>query len=161
MLFRSIQKFMKRFLLEGKNLRERNYISEFIKNTLNMNDEEYVEFVKANANKSFKDIEPKEAGEKLIKAFASTTSVTRAAEREYNEMFISNPKPPMAVFVYSADKTIPVNNPIEYLKRDKTSEYEQNIDRRRGIYIDSIKDKVAFLREYAIENDIPFVVFGD
>ena len=67
--------------------------------------EKYINYInqKNNENKSLSEIKPNTARNKLIKAFAGIKSNVRHGEREYNEMYISNPKPPMAVFAYELD----------------------------------------------------------
>ena len=140
---------------------DRVYISNLIKDTLNFSDDEYIKFVKENGNKAFEEIEPKEVREKIIKAFAEINSNTRRGNREYNEMYISNPKPPMGVFTYSLDDNVKVNNPLEFLQIDTETDFERLFDDAWGLPHRSIKEKTEPLRKYAIDNDIPFVVFGD
>ena len=81
------------------------------------------------------EIEPKEAREKLIKEFALINSNTRRGNRAYNEMYVSNPKV-QGVFAYSPD--------------DKVGKISTFLDKQHD-----------FLKDYAKENDVPFVVFGD
>ena len=100
-----------------------------------MSDAEYVQFVKENENKSMLEIEPANIREKIIQKFATINSNVRKGNREYNEMYGSNPQV-MGVFAYSeSDK---VGQPIDFLY-----------------------GKTHFLKEYAKERDLPFVVFGD
>ncbi len=138
---KNIQTFKDNYIFNGLMEKERIYISNLIKKTLDLNDEEYVKFIEKNQNKSFEEIEPKQTREKLIRAFAQINSNKRKGERSYNEMFISNPKNPMAVFAYESDPKKQVGNPLEFLN--------------------NIEYKIDFLREYALEHDVSFVVFGD
>lgn len=105
-----------------------------------MNDNDYVKFVKENENKPLSEIESLDIREKIIKAFACINSHKRKGEREYNEMYISNPKPPMAVFAYNMNNKR-IDNLVEF--------------------IHNIKDRADFLSDYAKKHNIPFVVFGD
>jgi hypothetical protein len=100
-----------------------------------LSDEEYVKFVNENKNKALTEIEPEEIRTKLIQAFATINSNVRKGEREYNEMYVTNPRV-MGVFAYSPeDKIGDINN-----------------------FMDSQKD---FLKQYAKDNNLPFVIFGD
>ncbi len=47
------------------------------KKSARMTDEEYIEFVKKNENRSLRDIKPEELRETIIKAFASINSNIR------------------------------------------------------------------------------------
>ena len=107
-----------------------------IKRSLNLSDDEYVSFVKKNSNKSMAEIEPKEVREALIKNYALIRSNRREYNREYNEMYVSNPK---VQGVYAYD-----------LLNDKVGDISQ--------FIDNQKD---FIKDYARQNDLLFFVFGD
>ena len=106
-----------------------------------MSDEEYIQFVKENENKSFLEIEPKETRDEIIKVFAEINSSTRKGNRSYNEMYISNPKPPMAVFAYDTKEDREIGNPLEFLN--------------------ATQERTDFLQDYARDRDIPFIIFGD
>ena len=146
-----IEEFKQNYIFGGKREPDRNFISDLIKNTLKLNDEEYLQFVKKNENKSFNEIVPEEDRIKLIKAFAKIHSNKRDGNREYNEMYISNPKPPMAVFAYNEDFEETIHNPVEFLNR--TVSYNPNFM--------PVKDRTGFLREFALKNNLPFFIFGD
>lgn len=145
-----INKFKKDYIFGGKRENDRKFISDLIKNTLDLNDEEYVQFLKNNENKSLQEFEPKESAEKLVRAFSTIKSTIREGNREYNEMYISNPKVPMGVFAYSEDENEIISNPIEFLNRDVQGENE----------LSPVKLRTEFLRNYALEHNLPFVVFG-
>ncbi|MCD8025038.1 MAG: HD domain-containing protein [Candidatus Gastranaerophilales bacterium] len=136
------EKNIHKFIFGKLKEKDRLFISSLIKEAAGMNDEEYVEFVRENSNKSFNEIKPVELGEKLIKAFASINSNKRLGEREYNEMYISNPKI-TGVFAYNTDKKGIVGNPVDFLNSNEVSK------------------RTNFLKQYAIEHNIPFVVFGN
>ena len=99
-------------------------------------------FVKKYENKSFTEIEPIELREKIINTFASINSNVRNGHREYNEMYISNPNKVSGVFAYSKNIQNELGNPIDFLNN-------------------KAKYRTEFLRQYALERDIPFVIFGD
>ena len=82
------------------------------------------------------EIEPKEVREKLIKQFALINSDVRLGDREYNEMYVSNPKV-QGVFAYPflGDS---VGNVVKFVDRQE-----------------------SFLKDYAKEKDVPLIVFGD
>ena len=89
---KKISDFKLNYIFGGERQEDRSYISNLIKETLCLNDEEYIDFIKKNANKSMNEIEPTEVREKLIKGFALINSNVRQGNREYNEMYVSNPK---------------------------------------------------------------------
>lgn len=135
---KNIQTFKNCYIFGGGREKDRLYISNLVKEATGMSDAEYVQFVKDNENKSMLEIEPAEIREKIIQKFATINSNTRKGERAYNEMYGSNPQV-MGVFAYSeSDK---VGQPIDFLN---------NVDNR-----------THFLKEYAKERDLPFIVFGD
>ena len=152
---KNINEFKENYIFGGYRESDRTYISDLIKKTLNLNDEEYIKFVKENENKPLSEITPLDAREKLIKAFAGINSNVRNGDREYNEMYISNPKPPMAVFAYSTDSNSEesIFNPIQFLNRTEIGENDN--------YDISVKARTDFLRAYALEHNLPFIVFGD
>lgn len=96
--------------------------------------------------------------EKLIKVFATINSNTGKGKRSYNEMYISNPNEVMGVFAYSIDYEHSLSNPVEFL--NKTT-----LDNVFGIWegdeVKSVKNRTEFLRKYALERNLPFIVFGD
>ena len=55
-------------------------------------------------------------------------------------MYISNPKPPMGTFVYSANEVSKIDNPIEFVNNNS---------------------RAKFLKDYSLERDIPMIVFGE
>ena len=116
-----------------------------------MNDKEYITFVKDDQNKPLNEIEPEELRTKIINAFATINSTIRKGKREYNEMYISNPKPPMGVFAYAEDYNEKIDNPVEFLNRAETGVHESR----------PVKERTEFLRAYALEHNVPFIVFGD
>ena len=56
-------------------------------------------------------------------------------------MYGSNPKEVMGVFAYDKHTPSNVGNPLEFLE--------------------STSNRTDFLQKYAIEHDIPFIIFGD
>ena len=103
-----------------------------------MNDAEYVRFIKENENKPFTEIDPKDFREKIIKTFATINSNVRNGNREYNEMYASNPNV-MGVFAYSQSNH--VENVIDFMQNESS--------------------RLDFLKKFALEREIPMIVFGD
>ena len=106
-----------------------------------MNDEDYVKFVEMNNNRALTEIESAAYREPIIKALAAINSNTRKGDRSYNEMYGSNPKEVMGVFAYDSKTPSNVGNPLDFLE--------------------TTFNKTDFLQKYALEHDIPFIVFGD
>ncbi len=150
---KNIQNFKDKCIINKEKEYERTYISNLIKNAANFSDNDYIEFLNKNKNKSLNEIEPKELQEKLIKAFANINSSALLGERAYNEMYISNPKRPVGVFAYNTNYYDKVGNPIKFLNKKETETF---YDDKRSVY-----ERTNFLREYALKNNIPFIVFGD
>ncbi len=105
-----------------------------------MNDEDYVKFVEMNNNRALTEIESAAYREPIIKALAAINSNTRKGDRSYNEMYGSNPKEVMGVFAYDINNTSNVDNPLNFLAG---------------------RTDPKFLQKYALEHNIPYVVFGD
>lgn len=135
---KNIQTFKNGYIFGGGRDKDRLYISNLVKEATGMSDAEYVQFVKDNENKSMLEIEPANIREKIIQKFATINSNVRKGNREYNEMYGSNPQV-MGVFAYSESNK--VGQPIDFLN---------NVDNR-----------THFLKEYAKERDFSFIVFGD
>jgi len=85
-------------------------------------------------------------------------SESRKGNREYNEMYGSNTKGVMGVFAYNMDYNEKTGNPVDFLGRTTAGKHEKGYN---GAGRQSAYDRTAFLREYALERDLPFVVFGD
>ncbi len=139
-----VKDFKRDYIFGGYRETDRKYISDLIKTALN-------KFVEKYKNVPLSEIEPEETRAKLIKAFSEINSNIRKGKREYNEMYISNPKPPMAVFAYAENYHEKINNPLDFLNRTQKQKYESK----------SVNERTEFLREYALEKNIPFVIFGD
>ena len=135
---KNIDKFKNDYIFGGKREKDRLFVSELVKKATGMTDDEYVKFFDENKGKSLTEIEPADIREKLIKAYASIESTERLYGRCYNEMYISNPNGVMGVFAYNPDEKATIGNPVEFVNKKK-----------------------EFLKTYAIERDVPFVVFGD
>ncbi len=132
-----LDKFKRDYLFGAGRESDRLYISNMIKEATGMDDAEYIAFVKANENKAMHEIEPAEIRDKIIKAFATINSNVRRGNREYNEMYITNPDV-MGVFAYAPEGK--VGNALSYVNSS---------------------ERLTFLKEHAIERDLPFIVFGD
>ena len=136
-----IEDFKRDYVFGGDRESDRVYVSNLIKNATGMNDAEYVKFVETNQNRPLTEIEPPEYREPIIKALASINSNTRKGGRSYNEMYGSNPKEVMGVFAYGTDTQGSIGNPLDFLIKNSS--------------------RTDFLQKYALEHDIPFVIFGD
>ena len=135
-----IDKFKRDYVFGGYRESDRVYVSNLIKNATGMNDADYVKFVEVNKNRALLEIEPAEYREPIIKALAAINSNTRKGGRSYNEMYGSNPKEVMGVFAYDENTPSDVGNPLTFL---------------------SMHSHTEFLQRYALEHNIPFVIFGD
>ena len=154
---KSIADFKKNYIFGGQRESERLYVSDLIKKATGMNDAEYIEFIKANENKPLSEIEPVELRETIVRAFASINSNTRKGNRSYNEMYGSNPKEVMAVFAYNTDYNENFGNPVEFLNRGNQEKYTIGTNTN----LSSVYGRTEFLRRYALEHDVPFIVFGN
>ncbi|MBQ1612294.1 MAG: HD domain-containing protein, partial [Alphaproteobacteria bacterium] len=155
---KSISEFKRNYIFGGYRESDRIFVSNLIKEATGMTDEQYVEFYEKNKDKSLSEIEPAELRETLIKAFATINSHTRRGNRAYNEMYISNPNEVMGVFAYSQDYTEYIGNPVEFLNRSSIGKHEKGYGNVGDI---SVKERTDFLRQYALERDLPFIIFGD
>ena len=155
---KDIAEFKKNYIFGGRREYDRLYVSDLIKKTTGMTDEQYVEFVEINKDKPIQEIEPVEIRDKIVKAFATINSNTRKGKREYNEMYISNPNEVMGVFAYSIDYTEKIDNPVKFLNRNTVGEHEESYGGAGNI---SVKERTEFLRQYALERNLPFIIFGD
>ncbi len=132
---KNINEFKNNYIFGGFRESDRKFISNLIKKTLNLTDIKYVQFVKENANKSFSEINPIDVRNKIIKAFSGICSNVRLGKREYNEMYITNPEI-MATYAYSENDNV-------------------------GDVIKFVNKQEDFIKQYALNNDLVFFVFGD
>jgi len=147
---KSIDEFIKYYAFDKNKEEVRSLIPNIIKEGLNLSDDEYIEFTRINRNKPLSEIEPKEIRDRAIKLFTTLNMDTDFniwnQEKEYNEIFISNPQI-MAVYV-CGDK-IQDDNPIDYID-NATNDYDEY----------KMQDiKLDFLKRYALEKDIPMFIF--
>ena len=117
----------------------RSFISNLIKKELNLNDEEYRNFVLNNKNKPYTEIYPENIRNKLIQTIGKMKSTTRRYNREYNEFWTSDFQP-MSPFTYNT--YVPkIENPIELVRK--------------------VSETKGFLRKYALKQDFPYTVLGE
>ena len=135
-----IDDFKNGYVFGGYRESDRRYVSELIKEAKGMSDEEYVKFVEKNKDKQMTEIQPKELQDKIVKKLATINSNHRKGNRSYNEMYILNPKTVMGVFAYEMNESKKIE-PLEFLEENN--------------------QRTEFLKEYALEHDVPFYVFGD
>ncbi len=138
---KNIEEFKRNYVFGGYREKDRKYISDMVKEATGMNDDEYVEYYEKYKNKPMTAIEPKETRDKIIKAFATINSNSRKGDRQYNEMYLSNPKSVMGVYAYNWNNGEEIPDPIKFLE--------------------DCDDRTHFLQDYAVDHDIPFVIFGD
>ena len=136
---KTLDKIYEDYLFNGRSESEREFISNLLKKQLNLTNKKYIEFIEKNRNKNFAEIEPKEYAIKMNKVFATLNSNTRIGDRQYNEFIASNPKEVMGVYAFPEQHWWWSDDPIEILKKEKYDDF----------------------KEYALERDIPFVIFGD
>ncbi len=156
---KDINEFKKNYIFGGYREGERVYVSNLIKEATGMTDEEYVKFFEEYKDKTMQEIEPPELRDKIIKALATINSNTRRGNRNYNEMYISNPNEVMGVFAYNINYNEKIGNPVAFLNRTTIGKYETGLG-SNGKDL-SVSERTAFLRQYALERDLPFIVFGD
>jgi len=65
----------------------------------------------------------------------------------------------MGVFAYNLDYNENIGNPIEFLNRTTINENERHTFGNETPK--SASERTEFLRRYALEHNIPFIVFGD
>ena len=136
---KNIDEFKTNYAYEGSiRHTDRTFVSDLIKEDLGLSTQEYLELINKYKNKPFSDIEPKELQEKIIKALSKINSHVRNGKRSYNEMYISNPNV-MGYFAYDCD--------------DKVGEIKD--------FINNDKKVLPFIKQNAVENDMPLIVFGD
>ena len=137
-----VSEFKKNYIFGGHRESDRLYISNLVKEATGMSDDEYVKFVEKYENKPFTDIYPEDIRNKIIKIFAEINSrVRKNGERSYNEMYGSNPSDVMGVFGYPTDVEGKIgDNIFDFVKSNG------NLD--------------GFLRQYALERDIPMYILG-
>jgi len=146
---KNIQKFKDSYIFGGERESNRNYVANLIKEATGMSTEEYTRFAEENKNKSMLEIGPAEIREKIIKILATINSNVGKGNREYNEMYISNPNI-MGVFAYAPEGN--VGNPADYV--NATHEYRDHFGKL-------LVQNLEFLKQYALEKGLPFVVFGE
>ena len=95
-----------------------------------------MELVQNNINKPISEIQPEKYQREIVEALATINSNTRTGNRSYNEMYLSNPEV-MGVFAYGSYNWA-ITDPIGFINK-----------------------KPEYLKDYALEKDIPYVIFGD
>ena len=136
---KNIDEFKKNYAYEGSiRHSDRTFISDLIKEELGLSQQEYLELINKYKNKPFTNIQPQEIQEKIIKALSKINSHIRKGDRSYNEMYISNPDI-MGFFAYSWNKE------IGSIKD----------------FVNETKNVAPFIKENAVEKDMPLIVFGD
>ena len=65
----------------------------------------------------------------------------------------------MGVFAYNINYNENIGNPISFLNRTTIGNFERGAG-TNGKDI-CVKERTEFLRQYALERDLPFILFGD
>lgn len=155
---KTIDDFKRQYASAGIIGYSRNYVSDMLKKATGLNDDEYIKFISENRNKPFAEIKPVEIRDKVIKELATMNSNRRKGNREYNEMYGSNPERVMGVFVYKMKLGEKTDNPIEYLHSNVPEGDGTRFGTAKPI---STNQRTGFLRKYACEHDIPLVFLGN
>ena len=165
---KNIAEFKENYIFGGRREGDRVFTANLIKKATGMSDEQYIEFVEKNQNKSWNEVEPIDNSDpvefrnKLIKAFAENiVSNQRAQKRAYDEFYASNPEAPMFTWAYSADANEKIKNPLEFLHRNELTQVEKNIKQIGEVELTPVAERTEFLRQYSLERDIPMFIFGD
>ena len=165
---KNIAEFKENYIFGGRREGDRVFTANLIKKATGMSDEQYIEFVEKNKNKSWNEVEPIDNSDpvefrnKLIKAFAENiVSSQRAQKRAYDEFYASNPEAPMFTWAYSADANEKIKNPLEFLHRNELTQVEENIKQIGEVELTPVAERTEFLRQYSLERDIPMFIFGD
>ena len=140
----------------NKNFSPRSYVSDKIKKVLNLNDAGYIKLLNENKNKPYSSIYPLETRNKIISELGMMKSETRRFAREYNEFFATNVLP-MGVFAYNTDVNLKIDNPLDFLHKKDVSSSEKN---KYGKNL-SVSDRTSYLRKFALNHDLPFVILGE
>lgn len=157
-LKKNLQDFISDYFSGGQSKNDRAWVSRQIKGSLGMSDEEYVKFVDENKNKPFSFIIPESVRNRIIETFSSMNSNPVCGNRAYNEIFASEVKPPMAVFSSSGSGGGHIGNPVEFFGRENQGDFNFGFSMPKS---SSPLERTEFLKQYALENDLTFVVFGD
>lgn len=130
---KSLNNLKSDYLFDGYRKEMRNYISDKIKQELNLSDEEYKELYPKISNKSITELDEEfpEVAAAYRNIINSMEEGKRSHGREYNEMLVSRPQ----------------IQGIFYQGTKDGSEFK-------------IEDVPEFLREYAEEHNVPIIYFG-
>ena len=144
---KNLEQLKRKFLFDGNRANDRQYFADLIKSKLSLNDEEYIKLAEKYSNKTLAQIneaDPKFA-KLLIEAFDEIELGNRKNNRAYNEVLITKPEI-QGVFLYDMNNPSEVGNPVDFIDKQK--------EKRSGV-------DLQYLLDYAKENDLPVVVFGD
>lgn len=130
---KSLNNLKSDYLFDGYRKEMRNYISDKIKQELNLSDEEYKELYPKISNKSITELEKEfpEVAKAYRNIITNMEEGKRSHGREYNEMLVSRPQIQGIFYQGTTDG-------VEF----------------------KIEDVPEFLREYAEEHNVPIIYFG-
>lgn len=139
---KSVSEFVENYCFGGQREKDRTMVSELIKKSTGMSDEEYIRFIEENQNKEWSEIEPVELRNKMIKGLADgIISTGRRHDRAYDEFYGSNPERVMATFAYEANVEATIDNPVEFINNNSR--------------------RLDYLIRFNHDHDIPIVLLGD
>ena len=129
---KSLNNLKSDYLFDGYRKEMRNYISDKIKEELNLSDEEYKKLYPKISNKSISELEKEfpEVAEAYRRIITNMENGKRSHGREYNEMLVSRPQIQGVFYQGTTDG----------------SEFK----------LDNVPE---FLREYAEEHNVPIIYF--
>lgn len=144
---KNLETLKRKFMFGAYRAGDRRYFSDLIKSKFSFSDEEYNEFVEKYSNKTFAEIndDNPELCEKLIETFEEIELGNRRHGRSYNEVLITRPQI-SGVFLYDTDIPSTVGNPVNFIERQEKERFQVDL---------------SYLLDFAKQNDLPVVVFGD
>lgn len=144
---KNLENLKRNFLFDGFRANDRQYFSDLIKSKLSLNDEDYIKFVEKYSNKTLAEIKKDDPNiaKLLIETFDEIELGNRRNNRAYNEVLITRPEI-QGVFLYDMEVPSRVGDPVDFIDKQKAE--REKVD-------------LQYLLDYAKENDLPVIVFGD
>jgi hypothetical protein len=128
------------YVFGGHRESDRTYVPDHIKNATGMSDEEYMNYVEENQDKSHVELEP-ETSLQINQELAMINSKVRGkGDRNYNEFYGSKAECLQGTFAWDRDGQ-PIGNAVDYVNNN--------------MY------RLGFLREYDLKNDCAMWLFGN
>jgi len=136
-----ISEIKENYVFGGHREGDRIYVSKHLKEATGMSDEEYIRFVEADQDKSHVELD-QEMSLKINQELSMINSHVRGmGDRYYNEFYGSNPDECLdGTFAYD-EAGKPIGNAVEYVNNNM--------------------NRLSFLREYDLNNDVAMWLFGN